>query len=574
MAQQENKHQSPQSINPDQIEDEFTDLPLDEDNGDSNQLNAHEATEREAETDKSSDIVKGNNGESRPFENKKVLNTTIAYDPYAYEPESKQSEFQHQPPNLQDINIEIIDAGKSQETTSKGYIVYTIKFQERLVRRRYSEFESLRKSLVRLFPTKIIPPIPEKHSITEFAIISTKNKEDQELIEHRRRMMAIFLKRCLKIERIANDPVFQNFLDPNSNWGELLNSPPLSQLPKNSLQSDPIDPVNNSTAAHSYLPIPTNSVVLVRNSPDDKYFENIENQAREYEGVISGGIEKGNKRLSKHWFDLSSEFSELGSEFNSFSLQETKDLALYLEKFGQTYDSLYSSTATLSKSLLYQFNEPLAESVQFGSIVKELLKFRTLKSLQLDITSRTLKAKINNLKLLEKAEEESNRLSKAIEANQNKAGHINFDRKLAAQEESDRLHSSLINNGEQENLASSKDSITPLTPKKSSSKFKIPGLSKISSYIKESIENDPEVSRQHNIIKYKEDLNQLRQTYSVAVKDDKKATEAIKEELEKFQITKQHDLNEMILSYTNCILNWSRKNLEFWEEAKEEIQNI
>jgi len=37
--------------------------------------------------------------------------------------------------------------------------------QGQTLRRRYSEFASFRDALVRLFPTLIIPPIPEKHSM-------------------------------------------------------------------------------------------------------------------------------------------------------------------------------------------------------------------------------------------------------------------------------------------------------------------------------------------------------------------------------------------------------------------------
>lgn len=36
------------------------------------------------------------------------------------------------------------------------------------LRRRYSEFASFREALVRLFPTLIIPPIPEKHSMCTY----------------------------------------------------------------------------------------------------------------------------------------------------------------------------------------------------------------------------------------------------------------------------------------------------------------------------------------------------------------------------------------------------------------------
>lgn len=64
-----------------------------------------------------------------------------------------------------DLNIEIIDAGKTHEGNSRGFIAYTIKIMDLTVRRRYSEFESLRTTLTKLFPTLIIPPIPEKHSM-------------------------------------------------------------------------------------------------------------------------------------------------------------------------------------------------------------------------------------------------------------------------------------------------------------------------------------------------------------------------------------------------------------------------
>lgn len=64
-----------------------------------------------------------------------------------------------------DVTISIVEAGKSREGSSRGFISYTIKIKDLAVRRRYSEFESLRNTLVQLFPTLIIPPIPEKHTM-------------------------------------------------------------------------------------------------------------------------------------------------------------------------------------------------------------------------------------------------------------------------------------------------------------------------------------------------------------------------------------------------------------------------
>ncbi|CAG8721369.1 1641_t:CDS:2, partial [Cetraspora pellucida] len=64
-----------------------------------------------------------------------------------------------------DFTIQITSAQKTTDNNGSSFITYTIKAGDQEVRRRYSEFESLRKSLMRLYPTLIVPPIPEKHSI-------------------------------------------------------------------------------------------------------------------------------------------------------------------------------------------------------------------------------------------------------------------------------------------------------------------------------------------------------------------------------------------------------------------------
>ena len=44
------------------------------------------------------------------------------------------------------------------------------------VQHRYSEFESLRNNLVRLYPTLIIPPIPSKQTLGDYAVKQAKAK--------------------------------------------------------------------------------------------------------------------------------------------------------------------------------------------------------------------------------------------------------------------------------------------------------------------------------------------------------------------------------------------------------------
>ena len=89
------------------------------------------------------------------------------------------------------------------------------------VRRRYSEFASLRQTLVNLHPTLIVPPIPEKHTMADYAAKPTKARDDQGIIDLRRRMLAVFLNRCRKMKEIREDGVWWRFLDPHASWVKL-----------------------------------------------------------------------------------------------------------------------------------------------------------------------------------------------------------------------------------------------------------------------------------------------------------------------------------------------------------------
>lgn len=108
----------------------------------------------------------------------------------------------------------ITSAGKD----GVNYIQYTISCGGLEVKRRYSEFASLRATLVSLHPTLIIPPIPEKHTMADYAAKPTKAKEDAGIIELRKRMLAVFLNRCRKMKDVLEDGVFWRFLDPYTSW--------------------------------------------------------------------------------------------------------------------------------------------------------------------------------------------------------------------------------------------------------------------------------------------------------------------------------------------------------------------
>lgn len=351
-----------------------------------------------------------------------------------------------------ELEIQIVHAGKNTEGGG-GFITYTIRTGEIEVRRRYSEFASLRQTLVSLHPTLIIPPIPEKHSIADYAAKPTKAKEDVGIIELRQRMLATFLNRCRRMKEVREDGVWWRFLDPNVSWSEVLHSHPAASVPKNNLKAPPLDPAN-PTQAHSYLPIPAQSAKLrsasgssasgtptsppggtatpsaashstpqvqfarfpplsqqLSESDLDPYFSSFENSSKELEMLLTGSMEKVNARLLRHLYSLGDDLMDLGARYNAFSLSEqSASVAHAIEKAGQACDFTYIQSRDLSSSLSAGFAEPMRESAQFASVVRSVLKYRVLKRVQEEMTRDELEKNKTRLEQLERSEMEAKRI--------------------------------------------------------------------------------------------------------------------------------------------------------------------
>ncbi|KAL8956955.1 MAG: hypothetical protein Q9193_005654, partial [Seirophora villosa] len=356
-----------------------------------------------------------------------------------------------------ELQIVITDAGKSNESGG-SYIAYTIRTGDLEVRRRYSEFNSLRATLVNLHPTLIIPPIPEKHSMADYAAKPTKAKEDVGIIDLRKRMLTMFLNRCKKMREVREDGVWWRFLDPNASWSEVLHSHPVASIPKSIMRAPPLDP-SNPTPAHQWLPVPSTSAKLrsvsrtsstgtpvspphqsymastaahtipssqfygrfppssqnLSEQELDPYFNNFETNTRDLELLLQGSIEKVNRRTLTHLSALSTDMAELGARYNGFSLSEqSATVAAAIEKIGQAVDSSYIATEELSSSLGANFAEPMRESAQFAGVVRSVLRYRIMKRIQEEMTKDELYAKKNLLESLERSETEAKRIEQYL----------------------------------------------------------------------------------------------------------------------------------------------------------------
>ncbi|GAB7360104.1 hypothetical protein MBLNU230_g7868t1 [Neophaeotheca triangularis] len=538
-----------------------------------------------------------------------------------------------------DQDIHIVHAGKNTEGGG-SHIAYAIRTGEIEVRRRYSEFASLRATLVSLHPTLIIPPIPEKHSFSDYAAKPTKAKEDAGIIELRQRMLTTFLNRCRRMKAVREDGVFWRFLDPNSSWDGVLHSHPAASVPKNSLKAPPLDPAN-PTPGHQWLPIPSQSAKLrssssasvessgtptsppaqntmpsaashttpqiqyarfpptsqeLTESELDPYFSGFENSTKELETLLTGSMEKVNQRLLRHLHSLGDDLMDLGGRYNAFSLSEqSASVAHAIEKTGQACDFTYIQSRDMSTSLSAGFAEPMRESAQFAGVVRSVLKYRVLKRVQEEMTRDELEKKKTTLDQLERSELEAKRIDQYMSS----SGMNNMPRRSASsgsnrerpfqprEEDNTSVDSDFPQNTSQQTPSAQQGSASetyssPASPPTSPSQHKRGASTGVTSKlfgrlthaIQGVTDQDPERARRDQLGKTKESLGQLEQALEVSEKDVRDASTGVMGDLRRFQGDKEADLRKYMLNFARAHIEWSKRSLESWEEAKGEINKI
>ncbi|KAG0365673.1 hypothetical protein BC939DRAFT_451365 [Gamsiella multidivaricata] len=315
--------------------------------------------------------------------------------------------------------------------TASSFVAYTIKIGDSEVKRRYSEFESLRKVLCRIYPTLIVPPIPEKHTISNYANLQNKSKEDALMVEKRKRMLQKFLNRLAKHEILSYEHVFHKFLEAEVSWSEAMHSAPVSTLPKNPLNATLTASSSTLSLSRSASMPPSPSAPSVTspgpNSPSqamappplrqpDPRFIDSEVFTQKFSNQLSGSMDRSQKKVLRKLKELADDNSELGATLNGFSLNESEHspLGVAIERVGEAADSSFFATTDLMQALEIKVNEPLQEYIQYANIIKTILKFRHQKHIQSESTADQLEAKRSSLENLERMETEAKRIEDAL----------------------------------------------------------------------------------------------------------------------------------------------------------------
>ncbi|GAW09527.1 sorting nexin-41 [Lentinula edodes] len=461
-----------------------------------------------------------------------------------------------------DVEILITDAQKTNLGATTPYITYVIQTGNTESRHRYSEFESLRSSLVKLYPTLIIPPIPSKQTLGDYAVKQGKAKEDATMIARRKRMLQTFLNRLARHPILSNEHVFHRFLDGEVSWHEVLNSPPISLLPKNILKAPSHDPTDQE-ASPAYTALPNPSAAHPLRNPDQRFLDS-EAFTNKFAVHLSGPMEKVTRRTVKRWSEYAQDHAELGAALNGFSLNETGSLSGAIEKTGQAVDATYMSTTKLAQELEQNWAEPINEYAQFSSIIKKLLAYRHQKHVQYEMTQDALEAKREQLEELEKSEHEARRLEAALGGRSAVSLPSSPDQEPTEEESNIQTHSA---------------SYVPPHPGPNPARrnARAPGmgfLNALSYTLHGMMDVDPETARRNGISKTKETISQLEDALHLAAQDLKYSSSTIQADLDRFQRQKVADIREMAISMAQSHRDWCKKNLEAWEEAKREVDMI
>ncbi|KAG4305976.1 hypothetical protein PORY_000886 [Pneumocystis oryctolagi] len=435
--------------------------------------------------------------------------------------------------------IFITDTEKVSENSSKHFTVYIIRMKGFEVRRRYSEFESLRVSLSRLFPTAIVPPIPEKSNMY-LPVSSARAKKHENIINQRKRMLQVFLNRCAFHPILNKSHVFHCFLDENISWQQVLISPPISLLPQNILMASPLNPYScTNDPTYQCLPIPSSNAKLINpnNKNEIKFFE-LENKIKKIEEIIRNDIEKVNKSIIKNIQGLADNYSELGAVYNAFSLTEPSPLASKIESFGQANDLNFHSNCELIENLNFILSEPLKELAQFHEIARSRLIYKRQKALQYEIIVDILNQNKNVLDTLEKSEIEAQKIESSL-------ARLN-----TSVSSSSALNSDECTEQDKEQLKKTKYSL----------------FERFTTAMKDMIDTDSTSSRKKSIEKIYEKISLLENALKVTKKDASIAAEAITEELKRFQDIVRKDYCELMINVGKCYIEWAKKNIKIWED--------
>lgn len=237
--------------------------------------------------------------------------------------------------------------------------------------RRYSEFELLRNYLEIMYPTIVVPPLPEKRVTYAWQKLPT-DRLDVEFIERRRVGLENFLLRVASHSNLSKDKIFHGFLkDDGSGW------------------RDSVYATDFQSKAEWKLRMLSASFRL---KEPDKRFEELKNYCNELQthinNIIKIRVHIADKSYGIH--KIHANYGRLFSELSAIDKEMGDGLQMaghYMDVYSQSIDGLLEDEE--------QFADQLKEYYAFGDAVRSVCRKQELVQLDLEKAEENLASKIS-----------------------------------------------------------------------------------------------------------------------------------------------------------------------------------
>jgi hypothetical protein len=252
----------------------------------------------------------------------------------------------------------------------KNYTVYDVTGSDRngtfTVKRRYNEFNELRRKLVENWPGYFIPPIPEK---------KTTGNTNPEFVKQRQHMLDHFMTRCAKMQHIFYSDEMQMFLRFNG-----------SDLVKSLAGIKTLTPTQMYERNRALFP-----------EYDKDLTDKVERSVKKYFSTLESTIKFFNRfrSIAKNMYGFRSKFKALKTQFVKYAVNDYKN-KLKGDDFKKQVDETFKDYQKVER------DDDLADFL------------RSLKDLELDLNSFfNIKEDLKKNRILQekikKRQEEANR---------------------------------------------------------------------------------------------------------------------------------------------------------------------
>ncbi|GME79779.1 unnamed protein product [Ambrosiozyma monospora] len=367
------------------------------------------------------------------------------------------------------------------------------------------------------------------------------------LIEYRKRMLAVFLNRCLhSIEGIIENEFFINFFNPEVNFNDYLFQEHANIAKLNKYRVAVYDPLNNlDNQLYLTLPIPASSnLAMFPEMVNEEQFQNLDlvlKKFAKYE-VILDNISKCNKRIIKHYNEVNANMSDMGSCFNKLSLLQDSD---FIEEMGKNFERKLIYSNSLVELINLKFLDKLIELKNFTRTVKELIEFNRKKVLQYKLIEKELYTSRVKLKGYQKQQESINKIDSLI--------HSKIDDDENSQHNNDNNEAPITDAELQNALYISNN-------KNKTFYGKIPYLKKLNNAIQKYTDNDPDKTRKDKMYQLKLGIYKLERQYELLEVELGRMGLDVKVELTRFHDWFKLQLRALVLTYEAGLQEYLRNN--------------